>query len=169
MHQYGGRRVKFWRLMFTLAMQRHLILGLMLLHLFLSIGDKFHLPTYHSLHPPRRLQVSPIHAPEVPESPVVPEAPAPPPKYDAFEPVPPYSADVVEPVPPPGGEAVEDAEPFGEGPVELSLLPLYPYHTTIHTWGREIALVGFILFNLRLLIYYKFRTLIFIFCRTMIR
>lgn len=66
--------------------------------------------------------------------------------------MPPHTADVVESVPPPKDEAVADAKPeaFGEGPVDLSLLPLYPDHNVKHICDREVTLVVFILFNLRL-------------------
>lgn len=52
MHQCGGRRVGFRRLLIPLDMQRHLLLWLMLLHLLLLVRDEFHLPTHHPLHPP---------------------------------------------------------------------------------------------------------------------
>lgn len=56
MHQFDGVKVRFQRLMFPLAMWRHLLLGLMiliiLLHILLPLGDEFHLVTYNSLHPP---------------------------------------------------------------------------------------------------------------------
>lgn len=72
-------------------------------------------------------QVSPIQVPEVPESLVVREAPLPPP-----------FADPAESVSPPEGEAVVGVEPeaFGGGPVDLSLLHMYPDHTTKHIWDK---------------------------------
>ena len=50
-------------------------------------------------------------------------------------------------MPPPDSEAVEDAETeaFGGGPVELSVLPIYPDHTARHIRDGEVSLVGFIL------------------------
>lgn len=63
-------------------------------------------------------------------------------------------------------EVAEDDElvspqTFGGGPVELSLMPLYPDHIDRHIWDGEVKLVGLILFKLRLLVYYKFLTLIY--------
>lgn len=78
-------------------------------------------------------QVSPIQAPEVPESPVVLEAPH---TTDASKLVPSLTIDVAEPTPPLDGESTEDAEleAFEGGPVELSLLPLYLDHTSGNIW-----------------------------------
>lgn len=78
----------------------------MLLYLFLYVGDDFHLPTHHSLHPP-------TCARDI-VSPMVPEALVPPSTNDAFEPVPPPTANAVEPGAPPDVEAAEDiaSEPF---------------------------------------------------------
>lgn len=63
--------------------------------------------------------------------------PVPPLTDDASELVPPLADEAVEPVLPLNGEATKDDEldpphAFGEAPVELSLLPMYPYHTVIH-------------------------------------
>lgn len=77
------------------------------------------LPSFH------KCQISPIQKPEVPEAPV------PPPKDDTSEPVPPPAANADELVSPLDGEDAE-LEPFRGGPIELSLLPLYPYHTIRH-------------------------------------
>lgn len=67
-------------------------------------------------------------------------------------PLPPSTAHTAELVPPLEGEVVVDAEPeaFGEGSIDLSLLPLYPNHNSRYIWDREVALVEFILFNLSL-------------------
>lgn len=121
-----------------------------------------------------RRQVSPIQAPEVPKSSVphptdVASELVPPPNDDASEPMPPLVDEVVEPFPSPNGEAGEVAEDneleppqeFGRGHVELSMLSLYPDHNVRHIWDGEVTLVGFILFNLCLLLYYKFMTLIY--------
>lgn len=72
----------------------------------------------------------------------------PPPTIDAFESVPPHIADVVDPMLPLEGEDVAGAEPdaFRGGPVDLSLLPLYPDHIVRHIWDGDVALVGFIAF-----------------------
>lgn len=55
MHINSGRRVRFQRLLFTMAKQSHLLMRLMLpimlLHILLPVRNKFHLPTHHSLHP----------------------------------------------------------------------------------------------------------------------
>lgn len=116
-------------------------------------------PTDASLPPSsRRRQVSPIHAPEVSESPLVPETPVPPLTYDASELVPPPTTNAVELVPPPDGEVADATKPktpqaFVECLIELSLLPLYPDHTTRHIWDGKVTLVVFILFNLHLLLY----------------
>ena len=69
----------------------------------------------------------------------------PPPTDDVVIPVPPLTDDVANPGPPPESEFAVDAEleAFGEGPVDLSLLPLYPDHTARHIWDKEVALVGF--------------------------
>lgn len=73
----------------------------------------------------------------------------PPPTDDAPDPVlplvPPPTDDVADPVPPLKGEVVVDVEPeaFGGGPIDLSLLPLYPNHTARHIWDEEVTLVGF--------------------------
>ncbi|KAI5404597.1 hypothetical protein KIW84_051670 [Lathyrus oleraceus] len=63
----------------------------------------------------------------------------PPPTDAAADPVPPPTDVATDPVPPPEGEAVADAEleAFGGGPIDLSLLPLYPIHTTKHIWDKE--------------------------------
>ncbi|XP_050915752.1 protein MAIN-LIKE 1-like [Lathyrus oleraceus] len=78
-------------------------------------------------------------------------SPVPPPTNDVVilvsPPVPPHIDDVVDPMPPPEGEAVTDVEPesFEGGPVDLSLLPLYPDHTTRHIWdGEERGLQKFL-------------------------
>lgn len=73
-------------------------------------------------------QVSHIQELEVVDSPM------PPPTLDASESVPPSIIDPIDPVPPPEGEAVADAklEAFGRAPVDLSLLSLYPDHTSRH-------------------------------------
>lgn len=78
---------------------------------------------------------------------MVPEAPPTADSADASKPVPPPTD---EPVPSPTGETAEETEPeaFGEGPVKLSLLPLYPNHTVRHIWDRELELVGLIYFKL---------------------
>lgn len=86
---------------------------------------------------------------------MVSEALVPPPTDDAFEPVSPLD-----------GETVADDEPevpqnFREGPVKLLLLPLYSDHTARHIWGEEVTLVRFIIFNLHLLLYFKFLTLFY--------
>lgn len=124
-------------------------------------------PTDTSLSPSsRRRQVSPIQALKVPKSPVVPEAPLIPPTNEPSEPVPPSIDDASKPVSSLDGEADEDDEPeptqeFGRDLVELSLLPLYADHTARDIWDGEVTLVRLILFNLRLLLYYKFLTLIY--------
>lgn len=71
---------------------------------------------------------------------------------EADEPVSSQVAKTDEPFPP---------QVFGGGPIEFSHLPLYPDHTAIHIWDGEVKLVGYILFKLRLLSYYKFLTLIY--------
>ncbi|XP_050919381.1 uncharacterized protein LOC127136915 [Lathyrus oleraceus] len=50
-----------------------------------------------------------------------------------------FTDDDVNPVPPPEGEADADVEPetFGGGPVDFSLLPMYPYHSDRHIWDKE--------------------------------
>lgn len=50
------------------------------------------------------------------------------------EPVPSSTSDVIEPMLTSYSEAIEDSEPepFEGGSVELSLLPLYPQHTSRH-------------------------------------
>lgn len=108
-------------------------------------------PTDASLSPSsNRRQVSPIQAlevlgsPEVPEAPVSPQAPKEP---HTDEPVLPQTDEVDEPVPPQVSRV---------GPIELSLLPYYTYHTAKHIWDGEVKLVGFILFKLLLLSSYKF-------------
>lgn len=135
MHQCGGRRVGFQRLMFTMAMQRHLLLGAHTSPSSSSSHKRHVSPTDPLLHLSScRHQVSPIQVPEVPKSPVVPEALVPPPKNDASELVPPPVLYAYELVPPPNGEVVRDGEPelFGGGFIELSILPLYPYHNVGH-------------------------------------
>lgn len=62
----------------------------------------------------------------------------PPLNNDASELMSPLAAELV---PPPDGEAADDDEPepphtFGGGPVELSLLPLYPDHIARLIWGK---------------------------------
>lgn len=46
------------------------------------------------------------------------------------------TVDVAEPMPPSKGKTITDVEPeaFGGGPVDLSLLPLYPNHIARHIW-----------------------------------
>ncbi|XP_050906099.1 uncharacterized protein LOC127119812 [Lathyrus oleraceus] len=106
-------------------------------------------PTY-ALFPPfsRMRQISPIQVPEIPESSVVPEVPestvvleAPPTTDtgDDSERVPPPTTDVVESVPPLNSE-VTDPKAFRGDPIDLSLLPIYPDHTVIHIWDREMTL-----------------------------
>lgn len=75
----------------------------------------------------------------------------PPPIIDVSESVPPPTTDATDLVPPPEGEVAADVEveAFGGGPVDLSLLPLYPDHTDIHIWDEGVALVRFIIFYLR--------------------
>lgn len=89
---------------------------------------------------------------EATESPLVPEAPPTAYIIDPSELVSPSTVYVVEHVPHPIGEDDEDAklEEFGGDPIELSLLPLYPDHTSKHIWDKEVELNGFILFSLRL-------------------
>ncbi|CAL5211684.1 unnamed protein product [Lathyrus oleraceus] len=89
-----------------------------------------------------RRQVSPIQALETPQSPVVPEAPVPPPINDASKSVPPPAAEADELVPPLNDEVVmyDEINPhqeFGGGPVELSMLPLYPDHVVRHILNGE--------------------------------
>ncbi|XP_050891419.1 protein MAIN-LIKE 1-like [Lathyrus oleraceus] len=57
----------------------------------------------------------------------------------AYEYVPPHTTDAADSVPPLEGEAAANAklDPFGGGPVDLSLLPLYPYDTTRHIWDTK--------------------------------
>lgn len=78
--------------------------------------------------------------------------------------MPPLADKAVEPVPPPTVEDDELVSPqaFGGGPLGLSMLPLYPYHTVRHIWGGEVKLVGFILF------YYYITSFRNRFCRTVI-
>lgn len=124
MHQCDGRRdSRFQRLLAPLAMQMHLLLGLVLLlilfHLLIPVERRVS-PTRASLSPPSRMRrVSPIQAYEVPESPVVPEAS-----------LPPFTANDAELVPPSKGETATNVEPeaFGGGPIDLPLLPLYLDH-----------------------------------------
>lgn len=90
-------------------------------------------------------------------------SPVPPFTIDIVDSVPPPTADVVDPVPPPEGQAGADVElkAFGEGPIDFSLLSMYPYHISKHIWDREVSLVGFIIFYLwRGSIYYFFRSVI---------
>ncbi|CAL5185618.1 unnamed protein product [Lathyrus oleraceus] len=79
-----------------------------------------------------RRHVSPIHELEVPESPKLPEEPP-------MLPQAPEGSQVDEPVPPQDDEADEPVLPqvFGGVPLELSLLPFYPYHTARHIWDEE--------------------------------
>lgn len=118
-----------------LVRQNRLVLGLVLLlrslNLLLHVGEGIHHLTRHFPHSPssRRRhgsQVTPLVS------------------------VPLLTDDDVDPMPPPEGEVVADAETeaFGGGLVDLSLLPLYPDHTTIHIWDGKIALVGFFIFYL---------------------
>lgn len=76
------------------------------------------------------------------------------------ESVPPQADEAGKPKPSQVVEAEKPVPPqeFGGGPIELSLLPLYLNHTSIHMWDREVKLVGFILFKLCLLLYYIFMT-----------
>ncbi|XP_050909769.1 uncharacterized protein LOC127123611 [Lathyrus oleraceus] len=66
-------------------------------------------------------------------------SPVPPPTVDVADPLPPHTAAHDDPVPPPEGEAIADAEPeaFGGGPVDFSLLSLYPDHIARHIWDIE--------------------------------
>lgn len=77
----------------------------------------------------RRRQVSPVppHTVDVVDL-------VPPHTIDVADPVPPPTTDDVDRVPPPKGEVVARAEleEFGGVQVDLSLLPLYPDHTSIH-------------------------------------
>lgn len=127
------------------------------------------LPTNATLSPSSyRRQVSVIQAPEVPESSVVPKALVPPPTDETSDLVPPPIDEVIKPMPPLIDEIVEDDDPpqaLGGGPVELSLLPLYPDHTSRHIWDGEVILVGFVLFKLHLLLYSKFLTLIYFYTK----
>lgn len=89
---------------------------------------------------------------------MVPKTPVSPPMYDASELVPPPATDVTKIVPPPDCETTADDDPeppqaFGGGPIELSLLPLYPDHVAKHIWDGEVTLAEFIFLNLRLLLY----------------
>lgn len=61
---------------------------------------------------------------------MVPEGP---PTVDTYESVSPSTADAAKLVPSSDGEDAESKE-FGEGPVELSLFPIYQDHTTKHIW-----------------------------------
>lgn len=67
---------------------------------------------------------------------------------DDVDPVPSLIYDVVDPVPPLEGEATTYVKPntFGGGPIDLSLLPLYPNYTTRHIWYGEVSLVGFFIY-----------------------
>lgn len=72
-----------------------------------------------------------------------------PPHTDAVvDPLPPHTAAHDDPVPPPECEAVADAEleAFGGGPVDFSLLSLYPDHIARHIWDIEVALVGLFIY-----------------------
>ena len=77
--------------------------------------------------------------------------------------MPPLTDEVIEPG---SSQATEDDESvpshaFGGGHVDLSLLLLYLNHIVRHIWDGEVKLVGFILFKLHLLLYYKFLTMIY--------
>lgn len=76
-----------------------------------------------------------------------------PPTIDIVDQLPPSSVDplpspTVDPMPPPEGKASTDVEPkdFGGGPVDLSLLPLYPDYIANHIWDGEVALVRFFIY-----------------------
>lgn len=154
MHHYRGRRVGFRRLVFSLAMQRHLLLELVFLHLLLPIRDGFHLPMHYCLHPPAcvryhlfRRQRYPCYWWYMRNQSKGPEGP------HADESVPPPVDEVVELG---SSQVVEDDEPvppqaFGWDPIELSLLPLYPYHASRKTWYGDVKLVELFLFKLHLL------------------
>lgn len=74
--------------------------------------------------------------------------PVSPPTDDDVDHIPPHIDGVADLVPPPKGEVVVDAKPeaFGDGPVDLSLLTLYPDHIAMHIWDGEVALVGFFIY-----------------------
>ncbi|XP_050898643.1 uncharacterized protein LOC127105495 [Lathyrus oleraceus] len=81
-------------------------------------------PSDASLHSSsRRRQVSPVPSITI----------------DTIDPLPYPTVDATDLVPPPEGEADVHAklEEFGGDPVDLSLLPLYPDHTTRHIWDKE--------------------------------
>lgn len=61
----------------------------------------------------------------------------PPHTVDAVDSISPPNDDVVDLVPSLEGEIVVDdeAKAFRGSPVDLSLLSIYPDHTTIHIWG----------------------------------